>query len=88
MMPLLAAAVAARLAHPSASHESPATAPAITASPDGDGQDDEPDALLRQLRELADLHSKGVLTDDEFAPWPAGVETPFKSTLASIVSVA
>jgi hypothetical protein len=67
MMPLLAAAVAARLAHPSASHESPPAAPAITASPDGDGQDDEPDALLRQLRELGDLHSKGVLTDDEFA---------------------
>lgn len=50
---LLAAAVLARLPHPAA----PAPTPAVTGGTD----------LLRDLRELGDLHRDGVLTDAEFA---------------------
>lgn len=56
---LVAAAVAARLPHPSATVSAPADEPAPTSS-------DDPDALLRRLRELGELHRGGVLTDEEF----------------------
>lgn len=52
---ILAAAVIARLPHPAA--------PAITSAP----AETDHDALLRRLRELGDLHQKGILTDEEFA---------------------
>ena len=69
LMALVAAAVQARLPHPSAAavpevrprlHEVPQqrTAPTI---------EDDHDALLRRLRELGELHRTGVLTDEEFA---------------------
>ncbi|MFF0227105.1 DUF4429 domain-containing protein [Streptomyces sp. NPDC004629] len=57
LMALVAAAVQARLPHPSASgqavHETP-TPP------------DDHDALLRRLRELGELHRSGTLTAEEF----------------------
>ncbi len=57
---LLAAAVAARLPHPfAAPPDTPA--PALLGAPAAD-----PDAVLRRLRELGDLHRDGVLTDEEF----------------------
>ncbi|MCK9249894.1 MAG: DUF4429 domain-containing protein [Solirubrobacteraceae bacterium] len=44
---------------------------------DADGgtapRDGDPDAMLRRLRELGDLHRDGVLTDDEFAAAKAAV---------------
>ncbi|MGW4563651.1 DUF4429 domain-containing protein [Streptomyces sp. NPDC004561] len=69
---LVAAAVTARLPHPSAH------------AGDGyDGRDrqravvparaDQHDVLLRRLRELAELHREGVLTDEEFAITKAAV---------------
>ncbi|CAM4169253.1 DUF4429 domain-containing protein [Kibdelosporangium persicum] len=54
---LLAAAVTYRLPHPLA-------APAQV---EGKGPDDDPDAMLRRLRELGELHRSGILTDAEFA---------------------
>ncbi|TVZ94961.1 MULTISPECIES: DUF4429 domain-containing protein [unclassified Streptomyces] len=66
LMALVAAAVQARLPHPSAppagtdAHPGP---PRLTkASP----AEDDHDALLRRLRELGELHRSGVLTDEEF----------------------
>jgi hypothetical protein len=53
---LLASAVVARMPHPFA-------APALPA-PQQDAGD--PDAMLRRLRELGELHRAGVLTDEEF----------------------
>lgn len=81
LMALVAAAVLARLPHPSGVTTPPA---ALTAAPTpapeavvtegangADGADakapDDHDALLRRLRELADLHRSGVLTDEEFS---------------------
>ncbi|MEU2719035.1 DUF4429 domain-containing protein [Streptomyces smyrnaeus] len=82
---LLAAAVVARLPHPSAGHvvdaaadppESGTPSRSPTAGKDGEGSDTpgipvageaDHDGLLRRLRELGELHSTGVLTDDEFA---------------------
>lgn len=61
LMALVAAAVQARLPHPSA----PAPAPAL-AGPGPVASEDDHDALLRRLRELGELHRSGVLTDDEF----------------------
>lgn len=58
---LVAAAVAARLPHPSAAAALPPAAPAPAAP------QDDPDAMLRRLRELGELHKAGVLTDAEFA---------------------
>jgi hypothetical protein len=61
---LLAAAVVARLPHPSGA------APAHTAVESGRAAETprgDPDALLRRLRELGDLHREGVLTDEEFS---------------------
>jgi hypothetical protein len=54
---LFASAVVARLPHPFAT-------PALPAAPQQDIGD--PDAMLRRLRELGELHRSGVLTDEEF----------------------
>ncbi|MFF9166384.1 MULTISPECIES: DUF4429 domain-containing protein [unclassified Streptomyces] len=64
LMALVAAAVQARLPHPSAPAERavsapPAAVPAAAAA-------DDTDVLLRRLRELGELHRTGVLTDEEF----------------------
>lgn len=56
---LLAAAVVSRLPHPFAAPEPP---PAIEAP----AAVSDPDAMLRRLRELGELHKEGILTDDEF----------------------
>jgi hypothetical protein len=63
LMALVAAAVQARLPHPTASPQAAQAAerPAAIAP------EDDHDALLRRLRELGDLHRSGVLTDEEFA---------------------
>ncbi|WP_330457990.1 DUF4429 domain-containing protein [Streptomyces sp. NBC_00820] len=67
LMALVAAAVQARLPHPSA----PAAVPAVPrqALPPGGppAAEDDHDALLRRLRELGELHRSGVLTEEEFA---------------------
>ncbi|MET9033549.1 DUF4429 domain-containing protein [Streptomyces mirabilis] len=63
LMALVAAAVQARLPHPTAS---PEAAPAAE-QPAAIAPEDDHDALLRRLRELGDLHRSGVLTDEEFA---------------------
>ncbi|MGJ5827768.1 DUF4429 domain-containing protein [Streptomyces ossamyceticus] len=60
LMALVAAAVQARLPHPSSAAD---TAPKQLAPADGG---DDHDALLRRLRELGELHRSGVLTDEEF----------------------
>ncbi|MFI7414819.1 DUF4429 domain-containing protein [Streptomyces sp. NPDC049627] len=57
LMALVAAAVQARLPHP--------TAPVAASAPQDDVAQDH-DALLRRLRELGELHRTGVLTDEEF----------------------
>lgn len=80
---LLAAAVTARLPHPSASGGAVSAAPpaleeagpapaAVPAPADGDH-----DALLRRLRELGELHREGVLTDEEFGAAKAAVLARF-----------
>ena len=66
LMALIAAAVQARLPHPSAPSATPRqltapSAPAPEPPPEADH-----DALLRRLRELGDLHKSGILTDEEF----------------------
>ncbi|MFJ4583945.1 DUF4429 domain-containing protein [Streptomyces echinatus] len=62
---LVAAAVTARLPHPSTRTEdaSAGRRPATAAVP---AQDGHHDVLLRRLRELGELHRDGVLTDEEF----------------------
>lgn len=68
LMALVAAAVQARLPHPSAASLEDRVPP----SWNGPVQDAEPpaepdhDALLRRLRELGELHKSGVLTEEEF----------------------
>ncbi|WP_318203398.1 DUF4429 domain-containing protein [Streptomyces sp. SCL15-4] len=64
LMALVAAAVQARLPHPSAAR---ADARRIPAQPAGETAGDDHDTLLRRLRELGGLHRDGVLTDEEFA---------------------
>jgi hypothetical protein len=59
---LVAAAVVARLPHPSSPE---AAAPPETE--DVPEEDRDPDAVLRRLRELGELHRAGVLDDDEFS---------------------
>ncbi|KRV48515.1 Tat pathway signal sequence domain protein [Wenjunlia vitaminophila] len=63
---LLAAAVTARLPHPSrpapARHRLPRPTEQVPAPVFGEDQD----VLLRRLRELGELHRDGVLTDEEF----------------------
>ncbi|MEV5317953.1 DUF4429 domain-containing protein [Streptomyces sp. NPDC052687] len=69
LMALVAAAVQARLPHPSAPAALSAPAPADAAPLPGPRPvpaEDDHDALLRRLRELGELHRSGVLTDDEF----------------------
>ncbi|MDK1473699.1 DUF4429 domain-containing protein [Streptomyces sp. 549] len=70
---LLLAAVTARLPHPAGpagpqlsldKAPGPATG---QAAQHGARQDADHDALLRRLRELAELHTAGVLTDEEFS---------------------
>jgi len=71
LMALVAAAVQARLPHPTA----PATdvppkelAAAAPSTPDNAPPvEHDHDAQLRRLRELGELHQSGVLTDEEFA---------------------
>ena len=63
---LLAAAMVARLPHPSAGPVG-AASPALTARDTEPASDGDHDTLLRRLRELDDLHRDGVLTDEEFA---------------------
>ncbi|MGW0764088.1 DUF4429 domain-containing protein [Streptomyces sp. NPDC002676] len=76
LMALVAAAVRARLPHPSATATSGNSAPALEKT-DTAGEDngalpsrptgaDDHDALLRRLRELGELHRAGVLTEEEF----------------------
>ncbi|MFD6419806.1 DUF4429 domain-containing protein [Streptomyces sp. NPDC060194] len=60
LMALVAAAVAARMPHPSAAATKPPAALAKAPA-------DDHDALVRRLRELGELHRSGVLTDDEFS---------------------
>ncbi|MGD1223821.1 DUF4429 domain-containing protein [Streptomyces krungchingensis] len=69
LMALVAAAVQARLPHPAAP---PAEADArpkelSPAAPEPAAAEADHDALLRRLRELGELHSSGVLTDEEFS---------------------
>ncbi|MFI2263777.1 DUF4429 domain-containing protein [Streptomyces tubercidicus] len=85
---LLAAAVAARLPHPSdgAGKSLPTTpptaallAPPTPPSPPASAATaaatpaDDHDALLRRLRELGELHRDGILTEDEFTATKAAV---------------
>ncbi|MEW1753851.1 DUF4429 domain-containing protein [Streptomyces angustmyceticus] len=87
---LLAAAVAARLPHPSAGQDRARTAPApalpaaaapATAAPPASGAApaDDHDALLRRLRELGELRREGILTEEEFAATKAAVLRRFHS---------
>ncbi|MEU2437726.1 DUF4429 domain-containing protein [Streptomyces rubradiris] len=64
LMALVAAAVQARLPHPSAAREGAGRIPAQRAGEREAG--DDHDTLLRRLRELGELHRDGVLTDEEF----------------------
>ncbi|MER6011799.1 DUF4429 domain-containing protein [Streptomyces bluensis] len=70
LMALVAAAVQARLPHPSAppADEPPKQLPRAASDPHDTPptREDEHDALLRRLRELGELHRSGVLTDEEF----------------------
>ncbi|MER6459503.1 DUF4429 domain-containing protein [Streptomyces sp. NPDC001288] len=73
---LVAAAVTARLPHPStrtgaehADRDRPPAVPRRSA--------DHHDVLLRRLRELGELHRDGVLTDEEFAVTKAAVLRSF-----------
>ncbi|AWS48039.1 DUF4429 domain-containing protein [Streptosporangium sp. 'caverna'] len=61
---LLVTAIFVRLPHPSATSDPRLSLEA--APPPAPAGDDDPDALLRRLRELGDLHRDGVLTDEEF----------------------
>jgi len=68
LMALVAAAVQARLPHPSAS----SIEDRVPIGSNSPAQDAEPpaepdhDALLRRLRELGELHKSGILTEEEF----------------------
>lgn len=63
---LVAAAVTARLPHPSTRAGEEARRPRWRAAT-VPAQADRHDVLLRRLRELGELHRDGVLTDEEFA---------------------
>ncbi len=71
LMALVAAAVQARLPHPTApmTDVPPQRQKEITAPPADNAPpvEHDHDAQLRRLRELGELHQTGVLTDDEFA---------------------
>jgi hypothetical protein len=67
LMALVAAAVQARLPHPSApALTDAAPAQALDRPAPAEQREDDHDALLRRLRELGELHRTGVLTDEEF----------------------
>ncbi|MFF7485772.1 DUF4429 domain-containing protein [Streptomyces luteogriseus] len=67
LMALVAAAVQARLPHPTrAAADTVDARPESPSAPVASAEDDH-DALLRRLRELGELHRAGVLTDEEFA---------------------
>jgi len=69
LMALVAAAVQARLPHPSTpalTDVEPARPQIPQLSGTADQREDDHDALLRRLRELGELHRTGVLTDEEF----------------------
>ncbi|MFR0352763.1 DUF4429 domain-containing protein [Streptomyces sediminimaris] len=69
LMALLAAAVQARLPHPSAApvpDVPPERARGLKRLAPPELREDDHDALLRRLRELGELHRTGVLTDEEF----------------------
>ncbi|MFE0188827.1 DUF4429 domain-containing protein [Streptomyces sp. NPDC059008] len=74
---LLAAAVAARLPHPSGDGApKPAAAAPALAPPTGEtaaAPAEDHDALLRRLRELGELHRDGILTEAEFTAAKAAV---------------
>ncbi|MER5445812.1 DUF4429 domain-containing protein [Streptomyces sp. NPDC002766] len=61
LMALVAAAVQARLPHPSGATTAEEPPKQLPEAPR-----DDHDALLRRLRELGELHRTGVLTDEEF----------------------
>ncbi|MGC0377134.1 DUF4429 domain-containing protein [Streptomyces sp. SAI-229] len=65
LMALVAAAVQARLPHPSTPADERPREPEA-APPQAAPAEDDHDALLRRLRELGELHRSGVLTDEEF----------------------
>ncbi|SOD86385.1 DUF4429 domain-containing protein [Streptomyces sp. Ag109_G2-15] len=67
LMALIAAAVQARLPHPSAPPAETALRPGPAQLTKAPPAEDDHDALLRRLRELGELHRSGVLTDEEFA---------------------
>jgi len=72
LMALIAAAVQARLPHPSApAAELPAARAELDALPPvpvpAAAAEDDHDALLRRLRELGELRKSGVLTEEEFS---------------------
>lgn len=65
---MLVAAITARLPHPAAGETQPPALPAPRTGPAAEPEaGGEHDALLRRLRELAELHRTGVLTDEEFS---------------------
>ncbi|MEV5517001.1 DUF4429 domain-containing protein [Streptomyces flaveolus] len=68
LMALVAAAVQARLPHPSGAPALEGAGPAEPTAPStpAPAPEDDHDALLRRLRELGELHRSGVLTDEEF----------------------
>ncbi|MFI1762220.1 DUF4429 domain-containing protein [Streptomyces sp. NPDC020800] len=67
LMALVAAAVQARLPHPSAPADEADARPGPPRLAKEPAAEDDHDALLRRLRELGELHRGGVLTDEEFA---------------------
>ncbi|MEV5815843.1 DUF4429 domain-containing protein [Streptomyces mutabilis] len=66
LMALVAAAVQARLPHPSTPAAVEDARPAEGSPAPPPATEDDHDALLRRLRELGELHRSGVLTDEEF----------------------
>ncbi|MER5404867.1 DUF4429 domain-containing protein [Streptomyces sp. NPDC002769] len=71
---LVAAAVTARLPHPSVrAGEFTGRPPQPPAGAPVPAQADHHDVLLRRLRELGELHRDGVLTDEEFTATKAAV---------------
>ncbi|MFC9928472.1 DUF4429 domain-containing protein [Streptomyces sp. NPDC127190] len=74
---LVAAAVTARLPHPSARAGGGHGGGAGRARAGVPAQGDRHDVLLRRLRELGRLHREGVLTDEEFARTKAVVLREF-----------
>ncbi|MEU3335104.1 DUF4429 domain-containing protein [Streptomyces sp. NPDC002144] len=66
LMALVAAAVQARLPHPTAAAQPDAPPAEPKRLGPAEEREHDHDALLRRLRELGELHRTGVLTDEEF----------------------